>query len=128
MLLAEENSRQGLLDAIRARHTYGATDNIIVDFRLVEGGREYLVGEETAIAGGPTFRVHMEGTDKLAEVEIVKNNRRVYRQTPDKTIVDFEYQDSGKPGEEADFYSVRVRQADRDRQVAWSSPIWVTGR
>ena len=128
MLLAEENSRQGLVDAIRARRTYGATDNIVVDFRLVEGGREYLMGEEMAIAGGPTFRVHIEGTDKLAEVEIVKNNGRVYRQTPDAQAVDFEYHDSGKPGEDADFYYVRVRQADRDRQVAWSSPIWVTGR
>jgi hypothetical protein len=116
------------VDAIRARRTYGATDNIVVDFRLVEGGREYLMGEEMAIAGGPTFRVHIEGTDKLAEVEIVKNNGRVYRQTPDAQAVDFEYHDSGKPGEDADFYYVRVRQADRDRQVAWSSPIWVTGR
>ena len=126
MLLAEENSRQGLVDAIRARHTYGATDNIIVDFRLVEGGREHLMGEEVAISGPPTFQVHVEGTDTLGEVEIVKNNSRVYRQTPDAQTVDFEYTDSAAPGEEADFYYLRVRQSDRDRQVAWSSPIWVT--
>ena len=128
MLLAEENSRTGLVDAIRARHTYGATDNIIVDFRLAEGGREYLMGEEVAIAGTPTFRVHVEGTDKLGEIEIVKNNQRVYRQTPGTKTADFEYQDKGKPGEEADFYYLRVRQSDRDRQVAWSSPIWVTAQ
>ena len=128
MLLAEENSRTGLVDAIRARHTYGATDNIIVDFRLAEGGSEYLMGEEVAIAGTPTFRVHVEGTDKLAEIEIVKNNQRVYRQTPGTKTADFEYQDKGTPGEEADFYYVRVRQSDRDRQVAWSSPIWVTAK
>ena len=128
MLLAEENSRTGLVDAIRARHTYGATDNIIVDFRLVEGGREYLMGEEVAIAGTPTFHVHVEGTDNIGEVEIVKNNQRVYRQTPGTKTTDFEYQDKGKPGEEADFYYLRVRQSDRDRQVAWSSPIWVTAQ
>ncbi len=128
MLLAEENSRTGLVDAIRARHTYGATDNIIVDFRLVEGDREYLMGEDVAIAGTPKFRVHIEGTDNIGEVEIVKNNEKVYGQTPGTKIVDFEYADSGKPGEEADFYYVRVRQADRDKQVAWGSPIWVTGQ
>ena len=128
MLLAEENSREGLVDAIRARHTYGATDNIIVDFRLVEGGREYLMGDEVAVASNPTFRVHIEGTDNLGEVEIVKNNGRVYRQTPGRRAVSFDYSDSGVPGEEADFYYVRVRQADRDKQVAWSSPIWVTAR
>ncbi len=128
MLLAEENSRSGLVEAIRARHTYGATDNIIVDFRLVEGGREYLMGEEVAIGRAPTFRVHVEGTDNLGEVEIVKNNSRVYRQEPGSPTVDFEYTDSGAPGEEADFYYLRVRQSDRDQQVAWSSPIWVTAR
>ena len=128
MILAEENSRQGLVDAIRARRTYGATDNIIVDFRLVAGGREHLMGEEAAIDGTPTFRVHVEGTDKVGEVEVVKNNGRVYRVTPDAQVVDFEYRDGNAPGEEADFYYVRVRQSDRDRQVAWSSPIWVTGK
>ena len=128
MLLAEENSREGLVDAIRARHTYGATDNIIVDFRLAEDGREYLMGEEVAIQGTPTFRVHVEGTDNLAEIEIVKNNQRVYRQTPNTKTADFEYEDQGRPGEEADFYYLRVRQSDRDRQVAWSSPIWVTAK
>ena len=128
MLLAPDNSRQSLVDAIRARRTYGATDNIIVDFRLVDGGREYLMGEDVTISGSPTFRVHIEGTAELAEVEIVKNNTRVYRQTPGARSLDFEYRDSEVPGEEADFYYVRVRQADRDQQVAWGSPIWVTGR
>ena len=84
------------------------------------------MGEEVAIAGTPTFRVHVEGTDNIGEIEIVKNNQRVYRQTPGTKTADFEYQDKGKPGEEADFYYLRVRQSDRDRQVAWSSPIWVT--
>lgn len=128
MLLAEENSRQGLVEAIRARRTYGATDNIIVDFRLIADGREHLMGEDVTISGSPVFRVHIEGTDKLAEVEVVKNNQKVYRQTPGTQTLDFEYRDNGAPGEEADFYYVRVRQADRDRQVAWSSPIWVAGR
>lgn len=126
LLIAEENSRLGLFKAIRSRHTYGATDNIIVDFRLVEGNQEYLMGDEVAISGNPTFRIHVEGTDALAEVEIVKNNQRVYRQTPGTKAVDFEYQDSELPREEADFFYLRVRQADRDKQVAWSSPIWVS--
>lgn len=128
MLLAEENSRAGLVDAIRARRTYGATDNIIVDFRLVEDGREYLMGEDAAVAGPPRFRVRIEGTDKIGDVEIVKNNKKVYGASPNRKIVDFEYSDSEKPGEEADFYYVRARQSDRDKQVAWGSPIWVTGR
>ena len=33
LILAEDFTRQGLLDAMRKRHAYAATDNIIVDFR-----------------------------------------------------------------------------------------------
>ncbi|MBI1356863.1 MAG: hypothetical protein GC160_21195 [Acidobacteria bacterium] len=127
MILAEENTRTALVDGIRQRHTYGATDNIIVDFRLLDGPREYLMGDDATISGAPQLRVHIEGTDLLGEVEIVKNNRRVYRQAPDAKVADFVYRDNEPPapGETA-FYYVRVRQKDRDQQIAWSSPIWAT--
>ena len=32
--IAEEFTREGLLDAMRKRHSYGATDNIVLDYRL----------------------------------------------------------------------------------------------
>ncbi len=127
MILSTENSREALVDAIRARHTYGATDNIIIDFRLVDGDREFLMGDDVEISGPPQFKVHVEGTDLLGDVEIVKNNQRVYAQQPDAQVVDFTYRDNEPPGNEAaDFYYVRVRQKDRDQQIGWSSPIWVT--
>ena len=65
----------------------------------------------------------------LGDVEIVKNNKRVYAQQPDQKAVTFTYRDNEAPsGEDADFYYVRVRQKDRDQQIAWSSPIWVTAK
>lgn len=129
MILSEENTRVALVDGIRKRHTYGATDNIIVDFRLVDGSTEYLMGDDAEVSGAPLLKVHVEGTDLLGEVEIVKNNAVVYRQTPDQKVADFTYRDNeeGKAGE-ADFYYLRVRQKDRDQQIGWSSPIWVTRR
>lgn len=129
MILAEENTREALVDAIRARRTYGATDNIIVDFRLVDGDDEYMMGSDAKVSGRPRFKVRIEGTDVLGDVEIVKNNERVYTQQPDAKTVEFTYVDNETRNKsEADFYYVRVRQADRDEQIAWSSPIWVTGR
>jgi len=129
VLIAEENSRESLVDAIRARRTYGATDNIIVDFRLVDGETEHMMGSDVTVSGQPEFRIHVEGTDLLGEVEIVKDNVRVYRQEPNAKVTDFTYRDNTTPdSEEASFYYVRVRQKDRDRQVAWGSPIWVTSR
>ena len=127
MLLAEDNSREALVDAIRKRHTYGATDNIILDFRLIDGDREYLMGEEGQVSSPPRFRVHVEGTAPIGEIEIVKDNKMVYSSRPGTQRVDFEYRDNSTPGEEASFYYLRVRQTDRDRQIGWSSPIWVSG-
>ncbi|MBM3737862.1 MAG: hypothetical protein FJW39_18935 [Acidobacteria bacterium] len=126
MILAPANNREALVDAIRKRHTYGATDNIIVDFRLVDGGREYVMGDDARVAGPARFRIHIEGTGPVQDVEIVKDNKAVFKQQPRTKVVDLEYRDSAPPGKEASFYYVRVRQVDQ--QIAWGSPIWVALR
>ena len=36
--------REDILDAMRKRHSYGATDNIVLDFRVTAGGKEFLQG------------------------------------------------------------------------------------
>jgi len=126
MIIATDNSRQSLVDAIRQRHTYGATDNIILDMRLVNDGREHLMGEDVEVDAPPRFRVHVEGTGPLLDVEIVKDNQRVFARQPHQKTMDFEYRDTETPGEEASFYCLRVRQ--EDGEVGWGSPIWVTGK
>lgn len=125
IILAESNERHALVNAIRARHTYGATDNIILDFRLIANGQEYIMGDEAAIAAAPVFRVFVQGTDNLADIELVKNGAVVMSQQPGQKTAEFEYRDNAELREEADYYYIRVRQSDRDQQVAWSSPIWV---
>lgn len=126
MIIAMDNSRRALVDAIRQRHTYGATDNIILDMRLVEDTREYMMGDAAEVSGPPRFRIHVEGTLPLQDVEIVKDNRRIFAQRPHKKVVELEYLDVEAPGEEASFYYVRVRQ--EDGEIGWGSPIWVTHR
>ena len=39
VVLAEETSRQGIIDAFRKRHCYAANDNIILGPEFGEGGR-----------------------------------------------------------------------------------------
>jgi hypothetical protein len=126
MIIASRNDRESLVEAIRKRHTYGATDNIVVDFRLTDGSREYLMGEEAVISGPPRFTVHIEGTARLRDVEIVKDNKAVYRQQPGGSTATLEFRDSAAPGSAANFYYLRVRQ--QDGQIAWGSPIWVRAR
>ena len=125
MLLARRNTREGLLEAIRSRRAYGATDNIVVDFRLLGKDRNHIMGEAVRFAGAPRFRIRVEGTAPIADLELVRDNQVILVRRAESNVVDLEFQDAERPQSRSSFYYVRLRQADADRQLAWSSPIWV---
>lgn len=125
MILARENTREGLLEGIRARRAYAATDNIVLDFRLEGQERDHLMGEEVVLDGMPRFRIHAEGTAPIGDLELVRNNEVILAWEPESAVADLEYEDRDRPRGRTSFYYVRLRQADQDRQLAWSSPIWV---
>ena len=114
----EPRSRVDLLNAMRARHSYAATDNIIVDVRI----GEHLMGDIFSTREIPVLKVRVRGTGPIARVEVIKNNKFVHTVRPEGSSADFEYRDSPQAGES--YYYVRVEQAAG--QLAWSSPIWVT--
>lgn len=120
VLLAEDNTREAVLAAIRARHAYAATDNIVLDVR----SREHIQGDIFTEQGRPKLTIRIEGTAPVDTVEIVRNNKFVFTNHPKKTAsVQLTYEDSdAKPGES--YYYVRVQQTDG--QMAWSSPMWIT--
>jgi hypothetical protein len=122
-ILAEEFSRRGLVEAMKKRHTYAATDNIILDVRCGSA----LMGDEVR-AARPRFDVVVLGTGPLASVEVLRNSEVVHTAkaaagTPDE--LRFEWEDPAPPpAEKANYYYVRVTQVNG--QMAWSSPIWVS--
>ncbi len=123
-LLVENTSREGLLDAIRKRHAYAATDNIILDFRLsdVRTG-DHLMGEAFSTVARPKIVCRAAGTAPISKIELIKNNKFLYTISPNKETAEFTYEDKDvKPGES--YYYVRLQQSDG--QMAWSSPVWVT--
>jgi len=121
-LLADSFTREGLLDAIRKRHSYAATDNIILDFRVRTGGREAIMGDIVDSPGQPRFSVVAAGTGVIKQVDLVKNKRFVYTSRPAAKKVSFEFSDPNLSAGES-WYYVRVLQ--EDGQLAWSSPIWL---
>jgi hypothetical protein len=119
-ILAEEFSRTGLIEAMRKRHSYAATDNIVLDFRL----GSHLMGDEVRTRR-LRFDVVVLGTARLDKVEILRNNSVVHTLEPGGDTARFSWQDTALiKGERASFYYVRVRQ--KDGNMAWASPIWVT--
>jgi hypothetical protein len=121
--IATEFTRQGLVDAMRQRHSYGATDNIVLDYRLQTGGREYLQGDIVPAAGNFRLSVKVIGTRPIRQIDIIRNNQFVHNVQPLEKEVSFTFIDS-QPRSGESYYYVRVIQVDE--QMAWSSPIWVT--
>jgi hypothetical protein len=121
-ILAEQFSRKGLIDAIKKRHTYAATDNIILDVRA----GDHLMGEEFKTKE-VKLNVNVVGTAPLAAVEILRDSEVVHTLRPKEplTSAKFSWTDPApaRGGAQPSYYYVRVSQSDQ--QMAWSSPMWV---
>ena len=119
MVYAEDLSREGVAAAIRNRHTYAATDNIVLDFRIGEA----FMGDVIRVEGTvPPVRARILGTDRIRELALVRNNEVIYTSSPGTQVHDFEFTDQEPDGGES-FYYLRAIQVNDE--IAWSSPIWV---
>jgi len=116
----KERTREGVLEAMRARRTFGATDTIVLELRL--GDR--FMGEEVTVSAPPKLEAAVLGTAELDRVDIVRNGKFAYTLDPDGEAVRFEFADVAlQPGQRA-YYILRCVQANNE--LAWSSPLWVT--
>ena len=118
MVYTEQPTREAIFEAIRKRHTYGATDNIILDYRMGEN----FMGEEFSTSQLPPLEIRVVGTSRVSQVDIIKNQEIIYTANPDAQEITLTFVDQdATPG--TSYYYIRVLQDDR--QIAWSSPIWV---
>jgi len=129
MLLVDEFTREGMLQAIRRRRAYGATDNIILDVALeTPSGERWTQGDILHSEPRPRLKAFLRGTSSIERVEVIKNNNVVYSVNPGCQTCTVEYTDYdpdsavGAVNSES-FYYLRARQFDG--QLAWSSPLWV---
>ena len=115
--------REEIVESMRKRHAYGATDNILVDYTAIDAsGRSYMMGDSFTAAAPPKLSVRITGTDKISKIEIIKDGQFAYTTQPEGNTAQFTFVDKN-PGKGVSYYYVRVIQ--RDRNMAWSSPIWV---
>ncbi len=122
VVLAENAGRETLVEAMRRRHTYGATSNILLDYRLSADGRTHVQGDITDARSLPEITANIAGTAPLRKVVIVRDNQYIYGQEPAGETFEVRYRETTlAPGQH--YYYVRVEQ--KDGNVAWSSPIWV---
>jgi hypothetical protein len=122
-VLAAEPTREAILDAIRKRHVYASTDNIVADVRV--GDR--LMGDEFTVTEAPAIALKLIGTAPFAKVTIVKDGKEAWTAAPNTKEVTLTWTDpNSAPAPNPSYYYVRGEQADG--QVVWVSPMWITRR
>jgi hypothetical protein len=118
MVFSPSTERADVVEAMRKRHAYGATDNIVLEFRAGDA----IMGDALAAAAPPRMTVKAIGTGAIDRIDIVKDGKFVFENRPGREAAEFTWVDNA-PGTGRSWYYVRAIQADR--QMAWSSPIWV---
>lgn len=120
MVYTSAFTRDGILDAIRRRHTYGATDNIILEVRM----GDHFMGDRLRADEPLPIRVRVRGTADIDKVHVIRDGHIVHTHRPGGQETDFQFTDADSgAGGSSHYYYVRVEQVDA--QIAWGSPMWI---
>ncbi len=118
-LYVKDLNRENVLDALKKRHVYAATDEILAD---VESGT-HMMGDEFSSTEPPTLRIKLRGTSKFAKVTIIRDGKLVYSSSPYTQEVDFSWRDNQPQRDKTSYYYVRGEQDDGE--IVWVSPMWI---
>ncbi len=128
-IVAENNSREALLQAMRLRHTYAATDNIIAEYTCTTGGRTYMMGDEFTSATPPTVHVKFTGTEPFKKVTLVKDDVEIVLGEPNRAEVEYTWTDPSPVAGKTSYYYVRGEQSagkgETMGELVWASPMWI---
>ncbi len=123
VVLAKEKTREGLLEALRARRCYATTgDKILLDFKV----NDSLMGETIPRNNTPKISIDVKGAGSIKVVEILRKSRvvKTFEVPSGKDRFSVLYTDTDAAKEAGVlYYYARVTQ--ENGQIAWSSPVWL---
>ena len=123
MIYTPSSSRVDIVKAMRERHVYAATDNIILDVQARDGDRNCMMGDIFEPRSKRVqFKIKVVGTDVITRLDIIKNNTFAFTKEGNAKEMTVDYSDEA-PRKGENYYYVRIQQIDRN--MAWSSPIWL---
>jgi hypothetical protein len=120
IVLTDDASRPGIIEAFRQRHSYAATDNIILDVR----SGTHLMGDIFDTTEKPSLEISAVGTAPVAKLHVIRDNKYVFSTEPGTPQVKLRYADDAAQRGQTHYYYVRIEQADGN--LAWASPMWIT--
>ncbi len=124
-----EPTRGAVLDGMKKRRVYAATDHILADMRCAAGGKEHFMGEEFTSSKRPTLKIKFVGAKPIARVTIVKDDEVVHTIEPNRQQVELTWTDTQAVRGKTSYYYVRAEQVPdvegSTGEIAWISPMWI---
>lgn len=126
MVWTRARNRDAIFEAIRRGHVYGATDNILGEFRMQAGETSAFLGEEVEVDAAPTYHAKLHGTAPFRRIVFLHDDEVVHEVLDQPAQVEVSWTDNDLgPGETSWTY---VRGEQTDGELVWLSPIRVTWR
>ena len=95
MVYAPEATRTAIVESMRKRRAYGATDNVLLDYRAIdERGGVHFMGEAFDAGAAPKFLVKAIGTASIDKIEIVRDGKFVFETRPEGPSAQFTWVDN----------------------------------
>ena len=117
-IVCDRLDRESLIRALRSRRCYAVTGaRILVDFRV----NDAPMGSEIRGRGPRRISFDVQAPAPIAKIAVVRNGIDWVREPCDRCDESFSLEDS--TDEPSVSYYLRVTLADRE--MAWTSPIWV---
>jgi len=121
-------TRAGIIEGMLARRTFAASDDIILDATLAD----HAMGEEFEIAAPAVLKIYVRARNDLVRVDVVRDGRVVYSTPGEGRELRGTWRDADVAAGRH-YYYVRaiqrdVEAPDRDPEMAWGSPFFVTVR
>jgi hypothetical protein len=119
-VLVKQFTREGILEALRQRRTFGATE--VIEVIVTLDGRP--MGQELTLDSPPSLEIAARCAEPLAKIEVVKDNHFIFIRDLYEKEIRITFQDNDSQRGNASYYYVRVTTASG--ALAWTSPFWVT--
>ena len=117
---AASNSAADILEALRARRTFGTSAaKIFLDFR-VNGLMMGQIGPRPE--GKVTIQLRVDAPSNLRQVEIIRNNQVIVKHALNSTRLNKTFVDDTFPSAPLYYY---LRVTLQNGELAWSSPVWL---
>jgi len=118
-----ELTREDVWEAFQRRHVYATSGpKIILEFRAADSPMGSEVTWAASMGSVPLF-VRAIGCDEIISIEIIRNGEKIFEEKAEGVFVQFLLEDA-RPQPGTSWYYARILQ--KDGNMAWSSPVWVT--